>query len=435
MENILVIGGGLMGSSVAWKLAEQDERVLLVEQQATNYTNGSSFGAARISRSLGPKKDIFSFVHNKTVKEVKDLIDFLNKNKSSQKHQMEDIYSTSPVSYIYSRDQYADINKLRYKKQRADYRRASGDAAFRKFGVTLDSDEVLVRENRKYSGTINPEELIKKLRLGIKKKGGKIKYNHKVVSLIKEEDFFEVKVVNTKTNKSKIIQAKKVVVAAGPYTVAVLKEFAPYFNRVITPKRVLLSYFKISDERYKQLTAAEIKNMLAAQPMFSQIGEQYFSMIEKIEKDGSPLFKAGGHKVRRNIIDVDKVWDFNPRKRELKWIKKQFRKYFAKLEIFLKKKDIECVKYRNCVYSVTRNEIPLVTNIFNRYGSLDKNIIVIGGMSGVGAKGCLGYGMIGANLILGKKGESSKIYRKAAKAFGNPSVNLYTRRPRRGRLF
>ena len=435
MENILVIGGGLMGCSAAWKIAEQNEKVLLVEQQATNYTNGSSFGAARISRSLGPKKDIFSFVHNRTVREVENLIHFLNENKSSRKHQMEDIYSTSPVSYLYSKDQYEAIDKLRYKKQRKDYRRASGDAAFRKFGVTLKPDQVLVREYRQYSGTINPEELLKKLRLGIKQKGGQIKYNHKVISLIKKEDYFETEVVNTKTNKSQIIQSKKVVVAAGPYTVSVLKDFAPYFNRILTPKRVLLSYFKISEERYQQLSEAEIKNMLAAQPMFSQLGKEYYSMIEKMEKKGSPLFKAGGHQIRRNIIDLDKVWDYEPPKKELKWIKKKFRKSLEMLEIFLKKKEIECTSYRNCVYSVTKTQVPLVTNIFNEYGSLDKNIIVIGGMSGVGAKGCLGYGVIGANLILGKKGESSKIYRKAAKAFGNPSVRLYTKKPRRGRLF
>ncbi len=435
MENIVVIGGGLMGTSVSWKLAEQGAKVTLVEQQEKAYKHGSSYGAARISRSLGPKKDIFAFVHNRTVKEVKQLIDFLNSETTSKLHAMEDIYSTSPVSYLYTKDDYDQIDKLKYKKQRKDYRRASGDSAFRKFGVTLADDQILVREKRQYSGTINPKELIRKLRLGIEKKGGNIKYNQKVVRLIKKGGDFEVTILNTKTNKSKTILTKKVVVAAGPYTVSVLKDFAPYFNRIITPKRVLLSYFKISEERYEQLSEAEKQSILTAHPMFSQIGKQYFSMIEESPKKGTPIFKAGGHKSRRNIIDIDSVWEMPPRKKELKWIKKQFRKQLEMLEIYLKKKDIELVDAYNCVYSVTRTEIPLVTPIFNQYGTLDKNIIVIGGMSGVGAKGCLGYGAIGSNLILGNPEERSKIYRKAAKAFGNPSVRLYTRRPRRGRLF
>lgn len=424
-----------MGSSVAWKLAEQGAKVVIVEQQGEKYEQGSSFGTARISRSLGPKKDVFSFVHNRTVKEVKKLIGFLNEGKSSEKHRMEDVYSTSPVSYIYSKDQYSEIDKLRYKKQRNDYRRGSGDSAFRKFGVTLKSDQVMVREYREYSGTINPKELIRKLRLGIEQKGGKIKYNTQVSKLTKKDGFFELEIRNLKTQKTKTIRAEKVVVAAGPYTVSVFKDFAPYFNRVITPKRVLISYFKISDKRYQSFSEKEIKSILKAQPVFSQLGKQYFSMIEKMDKKGRPIFKVGGHKIHRNIIDLDQVWNLEVHRRELKWAKKQFRKYFEMLEIFLDKKEIELVEVRNCVYSMTRNQIPLVSHVYNKYGSLDKNIVVIGGMSGTGAKGCLGYGLMGANLILGKKGESGKAYRKAEKAFSNAGVRLHTKRPRRGRLF
>ena len=324
----------------------------LLEQQGKNFTNGSSYGVARIARSLGPKNDVFSYVHNRTVKEVKQLNDFLNKKGKGKKHKMEDIYSTSPVSYLYTRDQYDQINKLRYKKQRKDYRRASGDAAFRKFGVTLKTDEVMVREFREHSGTLNPHELIQKLRLAIGLKGGKISFNQKVTRLTKTGDTFEVEVLNLKTNKKKTIQTKKVVLAAGPYTVEVLKEFAPYFNRVITPKRVLVTYFKIAEDRYKELSEKELNSIVAAQPMFSQIGYEYFSMIEKWE-DGQPIFKAGLHKMRHNVVDVDKAWNLEPRKKEIKWLKKKFRKYFDMLEIYLKKKDIELTRHCNCLYSVT----------------------------------------------------------------------------------
>ena len=437
MENILVIGGGLMGSSVCWKLAEAGAKVLLLEQQGKNYNQGSSYGAARIVRSLGPKKDIFSYVHNRTVKEVAHLIDFLNKNKakSAKEHRMDEVYTTSPVSYIYPKNEYEALKKLRYKKQRKDYRRASGDSAFRKFGVTLPDDQVLVREFRKYSGTFNPKELIRKLRMGIKQKGGRIKYEHQVIGLHKKEDFFEVEVLNTKTNKQQTIQAKKVVLAAGPYTVSILKDFAPYFNRLITPKRVLLAYYKIKQERYEQLSPAAKKSILNAHPVFSQIGKEYFSMIEENDGKNSPVFKVGGHQLRRNIIDLDQVWDLEVRKKELKWIKKKFRKYMEMLEIFLDKKDIELVEAYNCVYSMSRTEVPYVTPILNEFGSLEKNLVVIGGMSGVGAKGCLGYGVLGANLILEKKGESSKMYRRAAKKLGNPMVRLHSRKVRWGRLF
>ena len=138
--------------------------------------------------------------------------------------------------------------------------------------------------------------------------------------------------------------------------------------------------------------------------------------------------------MRRNIIDLDRVWTLEPRKKEIKWAKKQFRKYLEMLEIHLEKKDIEYIGAYNCVYAVSKTKIPFVTNIKDQDGVLDKNIIVVSGMSGVGAKGCLGYGLLAADLLLGR-GESSTIYRKAAREFGNPSVRLNTKRIKPKRLF
>jgi len=101
----------------------------------------------------------------------------------------------------------------------------------------------------------------------------------------------------------------------------------------------------------------------------------------------------------------------------------------------LSKKEIEEVDSYNCVYSVSRNKTPIVSNIFDKYGSLDRDIVLIGGMSGIGAKGCLCYGVLATDLILGKEKKPNKMYRKMIKTFGNPSVSLYPRRKRSGRLF
>ena len=435
MENIVVIGGGLMGTSATWKLAERGAKVTLIERQEEDYLHGSSFGTARISRSLGPKKDVFSYAHNITVKEVGNIIAFLNAENPKEKHAVEDIYTTSPVSYLFHRNQYDTIDSFRFKKQKKDFNRASQSSAFRKFGMTITVNTILVRERKEYSGTLNPTELLKKLRLGIAKKGGEIKYGHEVAGLVKKDGGFEISILNTKTKKTNALKAKKVIVAAGPYTVSILKDFAPYFNRVITPKKIAISYLKIKDERYSQLTETEKNTIHNAFPFFSQIGKEYFAVISKPEKNTSPVFKAGGHQKRRNIHDLDKVWTDEPRKKELKWIRKQFRKHFKMLEIYLSKKDIEEVKSYYCVYSDTRSKNPLITPIFSKSGSLDRNILVIGGMSGVGAKGCLCYGSLGADLMLGKEGKPNKMYRKLLNVFSNPSVNLYTRRAKRGRLF
>ena len=87
--DIVVIGGGLMGSSTAWELSKYGQNVLLLEQQDSIYTFGSSFGEARISRSLGPKEDIFSFLQQTSIKETKGLIEYLNEGEREVLHSME----------------------------------------------------------------------------------------------------------------------------------------------------------------------------------------------------------------------------------------------------------------------------------------------------------------------------------------------------------
>ena len=436
MEDILVIGGGLMGSSVAWKLSNRGVKVTLIEKQGNNYLNGSSFGTVRISRSLGSKKDVYSYAHNTTVKEVKKLIDFLNSNSEKQEHSIEDIYTTTPVSYLFHKDQYETIKKFKFKKQRKDFSIASQNSSFRKFKITIPNNTILVQEKRKFSGMLNPSELIQKLKLGLEKNKGQIIYGQEVKKITKIKDIFQVEVLNTKTKKIKTFKTKKIIVAAGAYTPSLLKEFAPYLNRIITPKKVNLSLLKIKDDCYNQLTVSEKEAINNAFPYFSQIGKQYFALKYKSKEGKSPIIKTGGHKILRNIHDLDKVWDEKPVRKDIKWARKKFKKHLEMLEIYISKKDIEEVKNYNCVYAESKNKTPLVTPIFDKYGSLDSNIIIITGMSGIGAKGCLCYGSLGADLILGKEeGKPNKMYKRLEKKFGNPSVNLYTKRIKPRRLF
>lgn len=417
MENIVVIGGGLMGSAAAWQLSKYGEKVVLLEQQSSNYKEGSSFGKSRITRSLGPKKDVFSFVQQVTIEETKQLLDFLNGIETTKQHKMSDIYSTSPVTYIYDKNQQAEIDKLKFKGQKDKFKQASGDTAFRRFGISVPYHQVVVQEYKKYSGIMNPKVLIKKLQLGIKKKGNKIRYNQKVTRLVKKGNYYEIKIENTKTGERKTIESKKVVLAAGPYTVSLLRHLAPYFKKLIMPKKLLLSFYKIDKKRYKTYTKRQQKSLLKAHPIFDQNDEMFFSMFDEYDKNGVPIFKVGGHGLRGNIPDLDAVWKAEPRKKELKWSKKAFVNYLRMLEIPIRKKDIILSNYYYCVYSVARSKIPYVTNILTKDRSIDKDIVVIGGMSGIGAKGCLGYGLLGADLLLNVT-NSSTIYKKARKAFG-----------------
>ncbi|MGI5241948.1 FAD-dependent oxidoreductase [Dactylosporangium sp. CA-139066] len=48
--DVVVVGGGAMGSAAAWQLARRGASVVLLERFAAGHTNGASHGASRIFR-------------------------------------------------------------------------------------------------------------------------------------------------------------------------------------------------------------------------------------------------------------------------------------------------------------------------------------------------------------------------------------------------
>ncbi len=53
-RDVIVIGGGAMGSAAAWQLAERGLDVLLLEQFEPGHTRGASHGGSRIFRLSYP---------------------------------------------------------------------------------------------------------------------------------------------------------------------------------------------------------------------------------------------------------------------------------------------------------------------------------------------------------------------------------------------
>jgi len=417
MEDIVVIGGGLMGSSTAWELSKYGEKVLLIEQQDFLYTFGSSFGEARISRSLGPKNDIFSYLQQRSVAEVKILIDFLNKFEGGKNHAMEDIYRTSPVTYIYYQSQQAVVDQL-LEGQNDRYEYAANKAkALELFEMLIPDSAMIIREYKQYSGTLNPKVLIAKLHQAIGYAGGKISYNEKVTSLIREGNHFEIQITNSKTNGTKTIFSKKVVAAAGPYNGRLVADIAPYFDELITPKRLFLAFLKIKTAVYEKLSSAEKERLQEFYPVADITAEIYYSMIESYDQDEIPILKVGGHFLRTDIEDLDKVWQKELSPLEIEWSKKNTIAYLNMLNLPIQYSDLEFFKGYSCVYSLTESEIPYVTNVIKEGDQIDPNFILVGGMSGIGAKGSLTYGLLAADLLL-KREETSALYQQTRKALG-----------------
>jgi len=423
VEDVVVIGGGLMGSSTAWELSKYGQNVLLLEQQDSIYTFGSSFGEARISRRLGPKNDIFSFLQQTSVNETKHLIDFLNKGELQELHSMQDIYTTSPVTYIYTESQSDEVENL-LDGQLDKYEYASGkEEAEEKFGMKISDTTMVIREFNPYSGTLNPKILIRKLHQGIRKSGNRVQYGQKVTDLKKEDGIYKLTINDTKSGISKTILSKKIVAAAGPYNGVLVKDVAPYFIHLITPKRLFLSFLKINSEKYDQLTTEQKNRIITSYPVAYLNSEIFYSMIEKFDNDQRPLLKVGGHFLRTDIKDLDEVWSLKLTEQEIQWSKENTLDYLKKLDLPIVASDLEFVKGYSCVYSLTESEVPYVSNAVKNKVDIDSSFVFVGGMSGIGAKGALAYGLIAADLISGYKNDSF-MYQKTKSALGAERLNI-----------
>ncbi len=407
-----------MGSSTAWELSLNGENVLLIEQQDSVYNFGSSFGEARVSRSLGPKNDIFSYIQQTSVAETKKLISYLNEVSKSKLHKMEDIYSSTPVTYIYDKSQQHEVNVL-LDGQKDRYEYAPGpQKALEMFDMIIPDSSMVIREYKEFSGTLNPKILISKLHQSIKASGNKILFNEKVTSLQKKESHYEIETTNTKTGKTRVIQAKKVVSAAGPYTGTLVKGIAPYVSQLITPKRMFLAFFKIDKNNYTSFSEQQKKRLHEYYPIIAEDDpDMFYSMIEKYDEDGVPILKVGGHFWRTDVKNLDRVWQKELSENEIEWSKKKTLDYFNMLNLPIDSTALKFNKGYSCVYSLTETGIPYVTNILDNKNKKDPNFVIVGGMSGIGAKGSLAYGLLATHLLLNQE-DTTSIYQTTKSALG-----------------
>lgn len=397
-----------MGSSAAWHLSNFGKEVILFEKQASTYEYGSSKGDARVVRGSNIEGDtLWSYLHNTTVKEVEKLLQFLN-------HQgiaitIEDIYTTSPISYISIHEELDPLlNNL--KKQEINFEIASSPQEGRiKFNVNLKDGTFLHREYHTHSGTFNPRKLIQLLHKAITLKGGQIKYNSEVKGIEKENGIYTITVESSGTLTR--LQAKQVISAAGSYTGKLLQNIAPEFDKLIHPKRVFLTFLKIKNGYYNQLTEEQKRQLKNGFPVIDRSMnlkcEEFFAMIENYDADGNPIIKIGGHFQRSDISDIDKVWQQRLDADEINWSVEKIVNYLRFLNLPIETNLIEVVDTYSCIYSLTESEVPCVTPILCDDNSMDKNFVVIAGMSGVGAKGAMAYGLIAANLLCNKKQEDT----------------------------
>lgn len=399
----VIIGGGLMGSSAAWQIAKEGKEILLIEKQDDSYQEGSSQGKSRIARSLGPENDIWSYMHNTTVQEAEELIEYLNKH-DSEAHAMEDIYSTTPMNYVRHRKQMERIHSSLINQKDSFQFAQNPIEAKQLFDMNITDTTIVLREYKKHTGTINPYSLIKKTHKALEILNNQIWYNSKVTSLKQVDDRYEILV--SRQGKTETILADRIICAAGPYNGMLLENIAPYVKSLINPQRVFLAFFKINDEVYKSLSNNDKQNIKNGYPAInSSAGTRegnFFTMVEEYDKANNPIIKIGGHFQRSDISNLDEVWKKTISESEIDWSKQNTLTHLNQLNINIKSTDLEFVKGYSCVYSLTKNEIPIISHLIHESGEKINSAIMMGGLSGVGGKGSLGYGKLAADLFFNR---------------------------------
>lgn len=379
----VIIGGGLMGSSTAWQLAKEGEKILLIEKQDHLYQKGSSQGKSRIARSLGPENDIWSYMHNTTVAEAKTLIQFLNDN-DSETHAIEDIYTTSPMNYVRHKNQLERINTLLVNQKDSFLFAQTPQLAKELFNMNIADSTIVLREYKKHTGIINPHALIQKTHKAIKILNNSIWYESKVISIKQINNQFEIQL--TRDGKIEQLTAENIICAAGPYNGILLNDLAPYVKSIINPQRVFLAFFKIKAEVYNSLSTRDVQKIKNGYPAInSSAGTRegnFFTMIEESDESNNPIIKIGGHFQRSDISNLDDVWKKTLSHRELDWSLQNTLTHLRQLNIEIKESDLEFVKGYSCVYSLTKDEVPIISHLVDENGQKMNHAIFLGGLSG-----------------------------------------------------
>lgn len=399
----VIIGGGLMGSSALWQLSKQGKKAILLEQQGDHYKYGSSQGKSRIARSLGPEGDMWGWLHDGTVQEVKELVQYLNEKEGNDFIQIDQIYNTSPVTYVRHIKQLERIEALMYDDQPDEYKFAGNPTDARKvFGMNTPDSVIVIREYKPHSGTINPEELIPAAHHASLYANNPVRYHTQVNKLTKENDHYRIDYTDLQTNKKDYLLANKVISAAGPWTGKLLEHVAPSMNSLLNPQRVFLSYIRIKPAIFNALSEEQKNQLINGYPLInSSLGTRLgsnFSMIDRYD-NGIPIIKIGGHFQRSEVTSLDSIWQQKLSAREIDWSMNRVHQYLTYLNLPISRSDIEVADTYSCVYTLTNNEVPYISYAVNADGSINKDLIIMAGLSGVGGKGSLMYGQMAANLI------------------------------------
>lgn len=258
--DVVVIGGGVIGSSTAYHCARDGRRVVLLEQFSIGHNRGSSHGGSRIFRYMHDDMDQAG-----QMPKAHELWKELERESGLQILTMTGGMFLSPDADTWISRSADVLEQLKW-----DYRILRGEELRTKYPQFHMPEEWFGIEQPD-SGIVSPPNAIRAMLSGAKKRGATIRENAQVSGI---EPTANGAIVRLATGEA--IASERVVICAGPWAGKFFGQLTP-FRVPLAPTHQQVVYFAVEDESLYALGRC---------PVYITAGEPHIY--------GFPIFERAG---------------------------------------------------------------------------------------------------------------------------------------------
>ncbi|GLT58295.1 hypothetical protein SLA2020_311980 [Shorea laevis] len=388
--DVIIVGGGVMGSSAAHQLAKRGQKTLLLEQFDFLHHRGSSHGESRTIRPTYPEDYYYPMVM-----ESYQLWD-----QAQAEIGYKVLFNARQLDMSQADDKCLRATISTCQKHGAKHEILDRRGLNDKFSGRIDIPEDWIGLFTENGGVIKPTKAVSMFQTLAFKYGAVLRDNAEVHNIEKDE----VKGVVVTTTKGEKFRGKKCVVTAGAWTSKLVKTVSG-IELPIQPLETCALYWRIKEGH-------EAKFSIEGDfPTFASHGGPYVYGTPCLEYPG--LIKVAVH--GGDPCDPDKrPWKTGHMMDSLKqWIERTFKGMVD---------SSGPVATQLCMYSWTPDEDFIIDFLGGGFG---KDVVVAGGFSGHGFKMSPIIGRILADLVLTGEAEGVEMkYFRIARFEENPKGNF-----------
>ncbi|GKU87472.1 hypothetical protein SLEP1_g1865 [Rubroshorea leprosula] len=388
--DVIIVGGGVMGSSAAHQLAKRGQKTLLLEQFDFLHHRGSSHGESRTICPTYPADYYYPMV----------MESYQLWGQAQAEIGYKVLFNAPHLDIYRDYDKRLRETISTWKKNGATYEILHDELVKDKFSGRIDIPEDWIGLFTEDGGVIKPTKAVSMFQTLAYKYGAVLRDNTEVLNIEKDE----VKGVVVTTTKGEKFCGKRCVVTAGAWTSKLVKTVSG-IELPIQPLETCALYWRIKEGH-------EAKFSIEGDfPTFASYGVPYVYGTPCLEYPG--LIKVAVH--GGDPCDPDKrPWKPGHMMDSLKqWIERTFKGMVD---------SSGPVATQLCMYSWTPDEDFIIDFLGGGFG---KDVVVAGGFSGHGFKMSPIIGRILADLVLTGEAEGVEMkYFRIARFEENPKGNF-----------